>query len=65
MADLLITEPEVRRAIGCLNPHNGAIPGGLFPMVPKPLSSHITPVLARMFNPSSKPPRPQRIGVTH
>ncbi len=50
IADPLITELEVRRAQGGLNPHKGAGPDGLFPKVLKALNSHISPVLARMFN---------------
>ncbi len=50
MADALITELEVRRALDCLNPHRGAGPDGLFPNVLKALSSHIAAVLARMFD---------------
>ncbi len=52
MADPLITELEVRRALDALNPHKGTGPDGLFPKVLKALNSHIAPVLARMFNPS-------------
>ncbi len=59
MADALITELEVRRALDCLNPHKGAGPNGLFPNVLKALSSHIAPVLARMYKPfTSKYPGP-------
>ncbi len=50
MADPLITELEVRRALDGLNPHKGAGPDGLFPKVLKALNSHIAPVLAWMFN---------------
>ncbi len=50
MADPLITELEVRRALDGLNPHMGTGPDGLFPKVLKELNSHIAPVLARMFN---------------
>ncbi len=50
MADPLITELEVRRALDGLNPDKGAGPDGLFPKVLKALNSHIAPVLARMFN---------------
>ncbi len=50
MADPLITELEVRRALDGLNPHKGAGPNGLFPKVLKALNSHIAPVLALMFN---------------
>ncbi len=50
MADPLITELEVRRALDGLNPHKGAGPDGLFPKVLKALNSYIAPVLARMFN---------------
>ncbi len=45
MADALITELEVRRALDGLNPHKGASPDGLFPKVLKALNSHIAPVL--------------------
>ncbi len=47
MADPLITELEVRRALDGLNPHKGAGPDGLFP---SSKHSHIAPVLARLFN---------------
>ncbi len=50
MADSLSTELEVRRALDGLNTHKGAGPDGLFPKVLKALSSHISTVLARMFN---------------
>ncbi len=50
MADPLITELEIRRALDGLNPDKGAGPDGLFPKVPKALNSHIAPILARMFN---------------
>ncbi len=50
MADPLITELKVRRALDGLNPHKGAGPDGLFPKVVKALNSHIAPVLTRMFN---------------
>ncbi len=50
MADPLITELEVRRALDGLNPLKGAGPDGLLPKVLKALNSHIAPVLARMFN---------------
>ncbi len=50
MADPLITELEVRRALDGHNPHKGAGPDELFPKVQKTLYSHIAPVLARMFN---------------
>ncbi len=50
VADPLITELEIRRALDGLNPHKGACPDGLFPKVLKALNSHIAPVLARMFN---------------
>ncbi len=50
MGDPLITELEVRRALGGLNPRKGAGPNGLFPKVLKALHSHISPVLARIFN---------------
>ncbi len=46
MADPLITEQGVRRALDGHNPHKGAGPGGLFPEVLKALNSHIAPVLA-------------------
>ncbi len=49
MADPLITELEVTRALDGLNPHKGAHSDGLFPKVLKALNSHIAPVLARMF----------------
>ncbi len=49
-ADMLITEPEVKRALDGLNPHKGGGPDGLFSKVLKALNSHIAPVLARMFN---------------
>ncbi len=54
MAGSLITELEVRRALDGLNPHTGAGPDGLFSKIPKALDSHISPVLARMFNLSLK-----------
>ncbi len=50
MADPLITELEIRRALDGLNPHKGAGPDGLFPEFLKALNSHIAPVRARMFN---------------
>ncbi len=50
MADPIITELEVRRALDGLNPHKGAGPDGLFPKVLEALISHIAPELARMFN---------------
>ncbi len=50
MADPLIAELEVRRALDGLYPHTGAGPDGLFPKALKALNSHIAPVLARMFN---------------
>ncbi len=50
MADPLITELEVRRALGDLNPHTGAGPDRLFPKVLKALNSHIAPILAQMLN---------------
>ncbi len=50
MADPLITGLEIRRALDGLNLHKGAGPDGLFPKVLKPLTSHIAPVLIRMFN---------------
>ncbi len=50
MADPLITELEIRRALDGLNPHKGAGPDGLFPKALKALNSQIAPVLARMFN---------------
>ncbi len=46
MANPLITELEVRRALDGLNPHKGAGPDGLFPKVLKALNSQIAPVLA-------------------
>ncbi len=46
----LISEMEVRRAPGGLNPHKGGGPDGLFPKVLKALNSHISSVHARMFN---------------
>ncbi len=49
MADL-ITKLEVRRALGGLNPQKDAGPDEPFPKVIKTLNSHISPVLARMFN---------------
>ncbi len=63
MADPLITELEVRRALDGLNPHKSAGPDGLFPKVLKALNSHIAPVLARMFNLHSKLPRSLKIGA--
>ncbi len=49
MADPLISELEIRRALDGLNPHKGAGPDRLFPKVLKALNSHIAPVLARIF----------------
>ncbi len=50
MADPLITDLEVRRALDGLNPHKGTCPVGLFPKVLKALNFYIAPALARMFN---------------
>ncbi len=50
MADPLITELEIRRALDGLNHHKGTGPDGLFLKVLKAFYSHIAPVLARMFN---------------
>ncbi len=50
VADPFITGMEVRRALACLNLHKGAGPDGLPPEALNALSSHIAPVLARMFN---------------
>ncbi len=50
MADTLISELEIRRALDGLNPHKGAGHDGLFPKVLKALNSHVAPVLAQMFN---------------
>ncbi len=54
MTDSLISELEVRRALDGLNPHKGSGPDGLFSKVPKAFDSHISPVLARVFNLSLK-----------
>ncbi len=43
MADPLITELELRRALGGLYPHKGAGHDGLFPKVLQALNSHIAP----------------------
>ncbi len=59
MVDPLITELEVRCALDGLNPHKDAGPDGFFPKALKALSSHISPVLVRMFNLSH-----QTIGAT-
>ncbi len=50
MADPLVTELEIRRALDGLNPQKGAYTDGLFPKVLKALNPHIAPVLARMFH---------------
>ncbi len=50
MADPLITELELRRALGGLYPHKGAGHDRLFPKFLKALYFHIATVLARMFN---------------
>ncbi len=42
MADPLITELEIRRALDGLNHDKGAGPDGFFPQVLKALNSHIT-----------------------
>ncbi len=63
MADPLITELDIRRALDGLYPHKGAGHDGLFPKVLKALYSHIAPVLARMFNLSNKLPRSLEIGA--
>ncbi len=61
MADPLITELEVRRALGGLNPHKGAGPDGLFPKVP------LTPTLPLCFPECltfpPKTPRSLKIGA--
>ncbi len=50
VTDPLITDLEVMRALGGLNPHKGAGRDGLFPKVLKAINYHISPVFARMFN---------------
>ncbi len=50
MADPLITELEIRRALDDLNPHKGAGPDGLLPKVLKALNPHIAPIHVRMSN---------------
>ncbi len=50
VADPLIIELEVRRALDGLNPHRGAGADGILPRVLKALNSHISPVLAQLFN---------------
>ncbi len=45
-----ITELEVRCEIDWLNPQKGTDSDGFFQKALKCLSSHITPVLARLFN---------------
>ncbi len=49
VADPLITELEVRRALDGLTPHKSADPDGLFPKVLITLNSHLGPAPARMF----------------
>ncbi len=50
MADPLITELDVRRALDGLNRHKDVGPDMLFPNVLKALNSNVFPVLARMFD---------------
>ncbi len=50
MADQLITDRKVKRALEGHSSHMGAGPDGLFPKALKALSSHTSSVLARMFN---------------
>ncbi len=50
MADQLIADVKVERALEGHSPHMGADPDGLFPKALKALSSHTSSVLARMFN---------------
>ncbi len=49
MAGPLIAVLEVKRALDCLNPRKGTDPNTFFPEILKGLSSHIDPVLTRMF----------------
>ncbi len=50
VADPLITDLEVRRALDGLTPHKSADSDGLFPKVLKTLNSHTGPALAQTFN---------------
>ncbi len=50
MADQLITDRKVKRALEGHSSHMGAGPDGLFPLALKALSSHTSSVFARMFN---------------
>ncbi len=63
MADLLITELEVRRALDGLNPYKGTGPDELFPKVIKALNSHIAPYLPERLTLHSKLPRSLKIGT--
>ncbi len=63
MADPLITELEVRRALDGFNPHTGTGPEGLFPKVLKVLNSHIAPTLPECLTFHSKLPRSLKIGA--
>ncbi len=49
MADQLITDLKVKRALEGHSPHMAAGPDRLFPKALKALSSHTSSVLARMF----------------
>ncbi len=50
MADPLITELEIRRALDRLNHHKTAGPDGLSPKVLKAHSYNISPVLSPLFS---------------
>ncbi len=62
MADPLITELEIRRALDGLNPHKGAGAYGLFPMVLKALTSTLPLYLPECLAFHSKLPRSLTIG---
>ncbi len=61
MADALITELEVRRALDGLNPHKGASPDGLFPKVLKAPTLRLCLPECLTFH--SKLPRSRKIGA--
>ncbi len=52
VAEPLICELDVRRSLDGSDPHKDAGPDGLFHKVLKALNSHISPVLAQLFNQS-------------
>ncbi len=55
VAEPLISELEVRRSLDGIDPYKDAGFDGLFPKVLKALNSHISPVLAQIFNLSLQP----------